>query len=150
MAKADIFGNKKKLATSHLLSAQYVGIRAGGGGEVTLGTGAQGQYGRQTQQLPVFGNTTLYYLSSPASGGVEVNAMVGGGGFFHISGGGDNSPCDIRELDIVPAGFEKCNPNTRGFALKDCVLTNVGFGWQAGSTPVTSSASFLIGNLLPG
>lgn len=139
----DILGTKIERRGGKLLSSNLVTLTIADAGTIGLGTGANGTYGRAITPTEVFGSTVVYYTQGPSQGRIDVSTVVGENGFFANLGA--NSICELSSLDVT--GTNECGSGSDSFSIGDALLESLGFGWQAGATPVQNSMAFMFGTM---
>jgi hypothetical protein len=138
----DILGSKVERKGGRLLSSNLIQLSTPRG-DIALGASAQGQYGRPIIPTEVFGSTVVYYTQGPSQGTIGVNTVVGENGFFSMIG--NQATCELESLGV--SGTNECGGSGDNISIDDALLESLGFGWQAGATPVNNSANFLFGSM---
>ncbi len=138
-----IFGtNRTAKSAGQMASSEFARITLGG--IVTLGQNCQGSYNRNIQTIFEIGNPNVYWIGGHEQGSLQIQRLVGKGGFFaelKPDACGSISPVSID----ISSG--KCTTGAGGLTIGDAMLEGVSFGFSAQALEISEGATLRFASL---
>lgn len=145
---ADIFGYTRDVKEREIVSSDYAAVDIGEG---RLGLVQQWQAGYQHKVEPRFetGSNALYWVNGQPMGQLQVQSLVGRGGFLAGFGNTGAAACGaLKTLIISSDGEGNCGISGGGsLAFSGAVIQGIGLTAQAGNLDIGQNATFMTATL---